>query len=195
MLNASRLGWTCIASSLALCVSSPAVSQPVRAEKPARYIEFLARPTSCLVGHSFVQIGSVARDGSMRADATLGLYPSRYPRMDVEALVNAPGRITQTPADTRDRATARYRLDVSEVTYRKALAHGQRLRAEWRRYDLISENCNKVLFEFADRLGLDTRRDMMDLPANVVSHLKVVNGGRSRASWRQAPMKRAPTTR
>jgi hypothetical protein len=165
-------------------------SQLVDPAGSTHYIEFLARPTSCLVGHSFVQIGTVTRKGSLRPDVTLGLYPALYPRMDREALVNASGRLMKTPADTRDQATVRYRIDVSEATYRKAMAHARRISTEWRRYDLVTENCNKVLFEFADRLGLEVRRDMMDLPGNIVSHLEIANGGRTRASWRPDTHKR-----
>jgi Domain of unknown function (DUF4105) len=167
-----------------------AVSElPVLAEQgpnPARYVEFLARPSSYIAGHSFVQIGTIARDGSVRVDRTIGLYPARYPHTDSAALNDAPGKIMKTPSDLRVRTTARYRIDVSESTYREALAHAQRITAAWHRYDLATENCNKVIFEFADRLGLEVRRDMLDLPANVVRALKQSNGGRTRASWRPA---------
>ena len=112
-----------------------------------------------------------------RADATIGLYPAAYPRTDRAALFNAPGKIMKTPADRREQATARYRVDVSEATYAKALAHARRMSADWRRYDLATENCNKVVFEFADRLGLEVRRDMLDLPANIV------RGMRRRQRW------------
>jgi hypothetical protein len=190
---ARRMIWIAIALSGAL--PRPVTAEPSRRHlvDPAgstHYIEFLARPTSCLVGHSFVQIGTVTRKGSLRPDVTLGLYPALYPRMDREALVNASGRLMKTPADTRNQATVRYRIDVSEATYRKAMAHARRISVEWRRYDLLSENCNKVLFEFADRLGLEVRRDMMDLPGNIVSHLEIANGGRTRASWRPDTHKR-----
>ena len=178
------LRFLCISMTLAVGATLPVSAQTARPDRPTRYVEFLARPTSCLVGHSFVQIGTMTRDGAMRADVTLGLYPAHYPHMDVDALINAPGRIARTSADTRARATARYQLAVSEATYRKALSHGRHMAAKWRRYDLTTENCNAVLFEFADRLGLNVRRDMMDLPANIVSHMQMINGGRSRASWR-----------
>jgi hypothetical protein len=151
-----------------------------------RYIEFLVRPSSCVVGHSFVQIGTVTRGGALRADVTIGLYPAAYPRTDRAALVNAPGRIMKTAADRRERATARYLVTVSDTTYAKALDHARRIAKDWRRYDLATENCNKVLFEFADRLGLDVRHDMLDLPANIVRGMVSSNGGRSRASWRPA---------
>ncbi len=79
---------------------------------------------------------------------------------------------------------------MSESTYLKALAHAQRMTADWHRYDLATENCNTLIFEFADRLGLEVRHDMLDLPANIVRGLKENNGGRSRASWRPARLRR-----
>jgi Domain of unknown function (DUF4105) len=179
----SKIGVSTIAGGVAVFIVAVA---PVLAGQgsPPRYIEFLARPSCCIVGHSFVQIGTVRRDGTGRADKTIGLYPARYPRSDRAALIDAPGKIMRTTADTRESATARYRVGVSEHTYRKALAHARRMTAEWRRYDLATENCNKVLFEFAERLGLDVSRDMLELPANIVRGMEQSNDGRSRASWR-----------
>ncbi len=180
MAKALASGIVCLVVVLVFAASSVLAGQG-----PApRYIEFLARPSSCIVGHSFVQIGTVTRDGAVRVDKTIALYPARYPRTDGAALLNAPGRIMKTTADIRERASARYRVGVSEGTYQKALAHARRMSAEWRRYDLMTENCNSVLFEFAERLGLEVRRDMLDLPANIVRGMEYSNGGRSRASWR-----------
>ncbi len=174
---------SCVAITLSsLLVPQAAADQGTH----ARYIAFFARPSSVVVGHSFVEISTGAKDGTTRADATIGLYPARYPRMDAEALVNAPGKIMKTADDRRDRATASFSVAVSEATYRKALAHVGYLRSTWRRYDLATENCNALVFEFADRLGLEFKRDMLDLPENIVRGMASSNDGRFRASWRPA---------
>lgn len=151
-----------------------------------RYVEFLARPSTCVVGHGFVQIGTLHPDGAPCPDATVGLYPAAYPRSDVAAIFRARGQLMKTPDDDRMPVSARYRLEVSEGTYHKALAHAQTMKATWRTYDLLTENCNAVLFEFAERLGLAVKRDMTDLPVNIVRGIEAGNTGRARASWRPA---------
>ena len=169
---------SCAALLLALSLSS------VSATEVRHYVEFLARSNKNGVGHSFVQIGAIRGEGDARPDVTVGLYPANFPRADAKSLMNARGRVMQTSDDTRTGASASFRVIVSEKSYRLAITHARRVTRDWRRYDLATENCNTLLFEFADRLGFKVARHTMDLSINVVRNIEAADDGRTRASWR-----------
>ena len=142
------------------------------------YVDFLARPTQYF-GHSYIQIGSVDRDGRGHPAATVGFYPKT-----VKTVFNAPGFVGATARDLKAKPSVRYRVAVSERTYRKTAAMFGALPRAWRRYDLVGRNCNHMVGHVAGRLGLAVPGEPSDLPESYVRAMQAANGGRSRASWR-----------
>lgn len=142
------------------------------------YVDFVARPAG-VVGHSFIQVGTLDAQGGRRAVITAGLYPA-----NPNEIFDAPGKVTALPADLKPYPVVRYRVLVSDRTYRKTLALMKSLPGSWRRYDLMQRNCNNMVADVARHLGLATPGDTADIPVNYVHSLAALNGGRERASWR-----------
>lgn len=147
-----------VATLVAACIalgSAPASAKQRAGERTGHFIEFLARPTEYLVDHAFVRIGRTARNGRDRDVTTVAFFPAGYPDIGLTTpLFDTRGDIRSVAEDHPARSSARFRVWVDAAVYRKAVAHAAWMRRHWRRYDLLSRNCNAVLFEYADRLGL-----------------------------------------
>lgn len=142
------------------------------------YVEFLARPSQYF-GHSYVQVGRIDRAATARTTATVGFYPK-----SVKSVFDAPGTVTATPSDLRATPSVRYRVAVSERTFRKTVALVNKLPDTWQRYDLVGRNCNHLVGRIARQIGLGDPGGYADLPENYVRSMRAANGGRTRASWR-----------
>lgn len=142
------------------------------------YVDFLARQAG-IVGHSFIQVGRLDARGGRHPAITAGLYPA-----DPNRVFDAPGKVTALPADLKADPRVRYRVLVSERTYRKTPALMNSLPGNWKRYDLVQHNCNSMVASVARHLGLAAPGDTADIPVNYVRALAALNGGRERASWR-----------
>lgn len=160
-------------------------------DRTGYFIEFLARPTQYVADHAFIQLGTIGPGGAAHVNEVVGFYPRDFPRINFStSLFNAPGVIMRLPEDSSRHATARYRLMVDAVTYRKALTHAARMRRTWTRYDLFTRNCNAVFFEFAARLGLHIRHDMLAQPGNIIADIREAHGGGVLRVWRAGAGKR-----
>jgi len=142
------------------------------------YVDFLARPSQ-YVGHSYIQTGTIDLRGTAHTVATAGFYPK-----SAKAYFDAPGIVMATPADLRSSPSVRYRVAVSERTFRKTTNLLHQLPATWTHYDLFGRNCNHMVARVARQIGLDAPGDFTDLPENYVRKLQAMNGGRTRASRR-----------
>jgi len=142
------------------------------------YIEFLARPSQYF-GHSYVRLGRIDGSGKAHAGVTAGYYP-----VNADAAFGGPSLVTATRDDLHAKPSVRYRVAVSGRTYRKTSAMIARLPLTWRRYDLVSRNCNHLVGAIAGKIGLSVPGDYADVPESYVRALHAANAGRERASWR-----------
>lgn len=163
-----------------------AAAAPRTPERTGYFIEFLARPTEFGVDHAFVQIGRTGADGRDRIASTIAFFPLAYPNIDLTSpLFDTIGSVRTVPEDHAANASVRHRVEVDAATHAKAIAHGERMRRSWRYYDLATRNCNAVIFEYADRLGLAVPRAPADLSANLIRKMSELNGERRRVGWRK----------
>jgi len=165
---------------------APATAKPAASTGTGFYIDFLARPTEYAVDHAFVQIGRTALDGRDLSSTTIAFFPAGYPDIRLTTpLFRTFGNIRSVPEDRPPNASARFRVWVDERVYGKALAHGAWMRRRWRHYDLITRNCNSVLFEYADRLGLNVPKWQIEGSSNLVRAMGDSNPPRLRRAWKE----------
>lgn len=163
---------------------APAASKPWSHARARYFIAFLARPTEFGVDHAFVQVGHTSADGSEFVHSTIAFFPEGYPDIDHRTpLFDTRGSVRSVREDNSRNATAQHRVWVDAATFAKALAHGRWMRRHWRYYDLMTRNCNAVLFEFAERLGLTTHGSPTEQSSALVRALAQNNRDRSR-TWK-----------
>lgn len=160
-------------------VHAPVLKSRAAARADAYFVEFVARPSE-FFGHAFVRLGSTGRKGDT-STVIAGLYPD--PKR-AKSVFNDAGIVGYTAPDLHERASARYRVAVSKQTYDQSKRYLADLPKTRRRYDLFGENCNHLVADIADKLGLKVVGEPNDLPDNNVRAMQSLNEGRARASWR-----------
>ena len=158
------------------------------------FIEFRSR-SAISYGHTYVVHGRVG--AKMTAKNVAGLHP-----VTDSSIVYMIGHVLPVPSETgasdgdleSQYTTARYRITLSEASYRKLAAYIKQLQADSPVWNAATYNCNAFVATIAHFMGLETPHTWL-YPREFVNTLRSINGGRRHAEWSGLPSPRPAAPR
>jgi hypothetical protein len=169
--NAEGAGVSSAAHPARASGNSTAASAKRKAAKASYFIEFRSR-TARSYGHTYVVHGKVSGRAHVLGLHAIDPGSSTFIRAHFAPV---PGEASASIGDGDERfVTARYRIEMSGIQYRRIAAYIGQLKAAKHSWQLTGYNCNAFAGDIARFMGMRTPSPL-ELPRSYISHLRAMN--------------------